>query len=145
MIRGYFEGLRPYVECDLHIPRFDIHARIPLLFDTGADGTCLHQKTASELRIPFHLLRDPKTSRGIGREEPTYFREPATLSFDDGGVTRMYVIELNIGDPSSTNSELPSVLGRDVFDRWTTLYDPSGDRLEFTVRDADFTIEGSLF
>ena len=82
MILGYFEGLRPYVECDLHIPRFDIYTRIPLLFDTGADGTCLHQKTASELRIPFHLLRDPKTSRGIGREEPTYFREPATLSFD---------------------------------------------------------------
>jgi hypothetical protein len=33
----------------------------------------------------------------------------------------------------------PSLLGRDVLDRWRMNYDPSRDSLKFTVRSADLT------
>lgn len=38
-------------------------------------------------------------------------------------------------------AEVPSVLGRDVIDRWGILYDPSRLHLRAWVRSADMTIK----
>ena len=99
MIQGYFTlRNRPYISCRLHIARFDIFQPIQLMFDTGADITCLHPSDASEVSVPFQALRNPQNITGIGKAE--YFREPATLFFVDGNVTHLYHIEMNIAMPT---------------------------------------------
>ena len=37
--------------------------------------------------------------------------------------------------------DIPSLLGRDILDRWRMVYDPEMGLLEFEVRSADLTID----
>lgn len=144
MIQGYFTlRNRPYISCRLHIARFDIFQPIQLMFDTGADITCLHPSDASEISVPFQALRNPQNITGIGKAE--YFREPATLFFVDGDVTHLYHIEMNIAIPNDDNRNLPSILGRDIFDFWSTYYDTFSERLESEARFAHLTLPNDFF
>lgn len=143
MIQGYFTlRNRPYIACRLHIARFDIFQPIQLMFDTGADITCLHPSDANEIGVPFQALRNPRSITGIGKAE--YFSEPATLFFVDGDVTHLYHIEMNIATPKDDNLHLPSILGRDIFDSWSTSYDPFTGRLTAEVRSAHATVPNSF-
>lgn len=143
MIEGYFTSRsRPYIACRLHIARFDILQPIQLMFDTGADITCLHPSDADEIGVPFQALRNPQNITGIGKAE--YFREPATLFFVDGDVTHLYHIEMNIAMPNEDNRNLPSILGRDIFDFWSTSYDPFNRRLISEVHSAHVTLPNSF-
>lgn len=144
MIQDYFTlRNRPYISCRLHIARFDILQPIQLIFDTGADITCLHPSDADEIGVPFQALRNPQNITGIGKAE--YFREPATLFFVDGDVTHLYHIEINVAIPNDDNRNLPSILGRDIFDFWSTNYDPYNKKLEAEVNSAHVTLPNSFF
>lgn len=144
MIQGYFTPRnRPYIDCRLHIARFDIFQPIQLMFDTGADITCLHPADADLIGIPFQALRNPQSITGIGKAE--YYSEPATLFFVDGDVTHLYHIELNIAIPNDDNRNLPSILGRDIFDFWSTNYDPFNRKLVSEVHSAHATLPNSFF
>ena len=136
MIRGYFNGRnRPYVECRLHILRLDIGDRVRLLFDTGADRTCLNPRAINQIGILKDLLENPLDVAGIGRDKATFYREPTVLIFfdTDGDTQYTYPIELLIAEETTVNQNLDSVLGRDIFDHWNTIYYPSENRLDFTV------------
>ena len=110
------------------------------MLDTGADNTSLHPLAARRARIPFSQLGNRANSRGIGGMS-SYFREPALLVFDDGDQLRIYSVELRIAEPSESNLPLPSLLGRNVINRWYMQYDPVNTRLECVVRNADFSLE----
>ncbi len=143
MIIGSLDSAaRPYVRCRLALPRFGIVARITLLVDTGADATYLHPHDSMRAGMPFDLLHDSVASLGIGGRS-TYFREPAVLSFRDYTARQRYGyrIRINIAKPGDAGGQLPSLLGRDVIRRWRMDYDPTDNRLEFTVREADFTLD----
>ena len=56
---------------------------------------------------------------------------------------RAYSINLMIPRLDPDLFRMPSLLGRDVLDRWHMSYDPSRDKLSFTVRSADHTIKTS--
>ena len=136
MIRGYFDGRnRPYVECRLYIPRLDIRVRVRLLFDTGADRTCLNPRVINQIGIPKDLLENPLDVGGVGKDKATFYREPAILTFldTDEDTEYTYPIELLIAEETTVNQDLDSVLGRDVFDHWNTIYYPSENRLDFTI------------
>lgn len=140
MIVGQFDSFgRPYVVCRLIIPRLRVSRRISFLLDTGADSTSLHPRDARAARIPFSQLSNRRDSRGIGGRSP-YFSEPAILSFSDDTVVRIYQVGLLIAEPNDTNETLPSLLGRNVINHCRMVYDPSEDRLQFTVRHADRTL-----
>ena len=81
-------------------------------------------------------------SRGIGGSS-SYYSEPSLLSFADHSETRLYVVGLLIAEPHAANEELPSLLGRDVINHWFMEYDPVNDRLECTVRHADYSLRGT--
>ena len=51
------------------------------------------------------------------------------------------MVELLIAEPSDTNNGLPSLLGRNVINRWYVEYDPANERLDIEVRHADRTVE----
>ena len=142
MIVGTLEEVaRPYVRCRLTLPRFGIVARMMFLVDTGADATYLHPRDSVRMGVPFDLLGSSVTSRGIGGRA-TYFPEPAILTFTDYAARQRYGyrISVNIAKPGDMGNRLPSLLGRDVIRRWRIDYDPMDNRLEFTVRDADFAL-----
>ena len=112
---------------------------ILFLLDTGADITCLHTRDSRRAHVPFSTLRSRTYTRGIGGAS-RYFRETAITSFSDGSQTRYYVVELHIAEPNESNENLPSLLGRNIINKWYMQYDPANDRLEFTARHADHTI-----
>ena len=92
--------------------------------------------------MPIEKLRRRTEYRGIGGRS-RYYREPALLGFDDQDHTRHYVIELLVAEPTSEGEGLPSLLGRDIVNRWYMQYDPGTSRLECTVRHADFTLQAT--
>ena len=142
MIIGTLDpAARPYVSCRLMLPRFGIVARTMFLVDTGADSTYLHTRDSMRMGVPFDLLEGSIASRGIGGRA-TYFPEPAILSFTDYAARQRYGyrISVNIAEPGDTENRLPSLLGRNIIRRWRMDYDPMNDRLEFTLRDADFAL-----
>ena len=121
--------------CRLYIPRFDKGESVRLLFDTGADRTCLNPRAIKQIGIPEDSLKNPLKVDGIGKDKATFYREPATLTFfdTDGDIEYTYPIELLIAEETTVNQRLDSVLGRNVFDHWNTIYYPSENRLDFTV------------
>ena len=139
MILGRFDSEgRPVVECRVRIPRLQVDARIIYLLDTGAEATYIHQGGAESLGIPFEQLSSRVSSRGVGGSS-VYFREPPYLYFTDGSLVRAYVVNLRIAEPNRSSAGLPSLLGRNVMNHWYMQYDPTNDRLDCTVRHADYT------
>jgi hypothetical protein len=92
--------------------------------------------------MPIEKLGNRTEYRGIGGRS-RYYREPALLGFDDQAHTRHYVIELLVAEPTSEGEGLPSLLGRDIVNRWYMQYDPGTSRLDCTVRHADFTLQAT--
>ena len=138
MIRGSFDRGRPLVECRLVIPRLRVNHRLVMVVDTGAVATCLHPADAIRARIPFDRLGNIIGYAGVGGSSP-YFREVANLLFEDESYLRIYRLNLLIAAPTDNNRELPSLLGRDVLNRWRMDYDPTDGRLDCTVHSADHT------
>ena len=144
MIVGVFNRYGyPTVEGRLEIPRLGVSYTVPFLVDTGADGTCLHPRDGSRAGIPFERLRNGVTVGGIGGQS-TYYEEPAVLMFTDDAEehTYRYNAIMEIAKPEDVSDEIPSLLGRDIIDRWRMVYDRTEGVLEFTVRSADIVLGG---
>ena len=141
MIIGRFDEYgRPFIRGRLFIPRLNVDSEIDFLLDTGADATCLHPVDLERIGIeadfvPAGSVIEPSGIGGRGR----YFEETAVLFFEDETALRLYAINLYVAEPDEDLEHLPSVLGRDVINRWSMTYDPANDRLEFTIRSADAT------
>ena len=138
MITGYFdEGGHPRIRGNIYIPRLAIGGRVWFLLDTGADITSVGASDASDLRIPRRRLGVPTTIGGIGGRG--YFSaERAIVAFEneaDDSRFSVYEIELHIAH--SETGSLPSLLGRNIINRWRIDYDPTNSTLECTVRSAD--------
>ena len=89
--------------------------------------------------IPFSQLGLRAQSGGVGGIS-AYFVEPAFLLFTDGDQARIYDIDLRIGEPNQGNQFLPSLLGRDVINRWAVQYNATSHRLACLPLNADHTI-----
>lgn len=142
MIIGRFDEYgRPFIRGRLFIPRLDLDSEIDFLLDTGADATCLHPGDLRRIGIesdfvPVGNVIEPSGIGGRGR----YFEETAVLFFEDSSTVRLYAVNLYVAEPNENMEHLPSVLGRDIINRWSMTYDPANDRLEFIVRSADAAI-----
>ena len=142
MIPGRFGDTsgRPYVEGRLHFPRFDLTGDVSFLVDTGADASLVSPGDASRIGADFDRLEGRAESVGLGGPVEC-FVEPAWIVFA-GGDSEVYVyaLDIEIAPPSPDALALPSLLGRDILDRWRMVYDPAYRLLEFEVRTADLTI-----
>lgn len=139
MIIGRFGDTsgRPFIEGRLILPRLNVRGDISFLLDTGADSSIIMPGDAQRLGVPFDRLQGDHECGGIGGTI-RHFAEQAVLVFSDSGVA-LYAYELQIAvmpnDPGM--EEVPSLLGRDVVDRWRITYDPNGTGLRAKPRSAD--------
>jgi hypothetical protein len=65
-------------------------------------------------------------SEGIGGESEG-FNERAVLTFSDKRFIYSYVLKVEISKPTRRNLRFPSLLGRDLLDRWRFVMDPTRD------------------
>ena len=142
MITGRFGNTTaaPYVEGRLILPGLGIEGNISFLIDTGADVTTIMPDDSQKLRVDFHSLTNPDIATGIGGNATT-FEEDAHLTFFEANTNKLslYATPVQFITPSSYTAGIPSLLGRDVLDRWRMVYGPSKNILTFTVRSADLT------
>ena len=140
MLRGRFGNTsgRPYLEGRLFIPRLRLHADISFLVDSGSDVTVLHPLDGTQMGIEYKNLNAGGETTGIGGVSQN-FAERAIVVFDEAErrILWTYWIDLLIASPKRQIMDLPSVLGRDILDRWTWRYNPSKGELKFRVLSAD--------
>ena len=142
MIPGRFGNTtgRPYVNGRLLLSRLNLSANLSFLVDTGADVSTLMPADGLTIGIDYQTLINPTNVGGIGGDA-SCFRETAVLVFDEPNrnLIRFYSITMTILQPQQALMRMPSILGRDILDRWRMSYDPSKSDLKFTVRSADHT------
>ena len=105
--------------------------------DTGADITCVGASDANTLHIQRRRLGVPTAIGGIGGRG--YFStEKALVAFENGADdSRFSVYEIDLHIAYSETGSLPSLLGRNIINRWRIDYDPTNGVLECAVRSAD--------
>ena len=143
MIIGSFgEGSgRPLIEGKIILPRLAIEGDVLFLMDTGADTSVLMPSDAKNLGVPYNLLEGDRECGGIGGTVHS-FVERAILVFSHPNRTLYgYDLEIDIMPHDAEMEEVPSLLGRDVLDRWWIVYDPQGAGLRAKPRSADITID----
>ncbi len=128
---------RPYIAGRLFLPRLNVAGDISFLLDTGADSSIIMPVDGRRLGIQYDQLQGDRECGGIGGTVHCYV-ERAVLVFNDPGVELYaYDLEIDVMQYDPEMEDVPSLLGRDVIDRWRITYDPQGVGLKVKVRSAD--------
>ena len=144
MIAGGFDASGyPTVWGRLVIPRLRVsHTACPSWWTPERMERAFTPGDGIRAGVPFDRLQDGVTVGGIGGQS-TYYEEPATLLFSDDTELQSYgyIVVVDIAKPEDVSNEFPSLLGRDIIDRWRMVYDRTDSILEFTVRSADAILD----
>ena len=118
------------------LPRLGKHGNVSFIFDTGADASLLMPLDGQRMGIDYGMFQKKGTSQGIGGASENYI-ESAYLAFVGDEALYGYEIELRVCRPSNELMTIPSLLGRDVIDRWRVTYDKSALELLAEVMSFD--------
>lgn len=142
MLTGRFgdTSKRPYIEGRLVLPRLSVSANISFCVDTGADTSLLLPNDGDRIGLDYATLLGDEESVGVGGVCHNFVEQAVLVFSDPGKYLYAYFIDLAICPPGQDIMDLPSLLGRDVLNRWRMVYDPAKDRLAFTVVTADAKI-----
>lgn len=139
MLHGWFKRStgQPYVEGFVVFPRLGVMGSVRFLVDTGADRTALMPDDCDYIGVSYETLHAEARSVGVGGAM-RHFNEPTVIMFDEPG-RRVFQYENRtiIAEPNPQTKNLPSLLGRDILDRWRMVYDKPNGKLTFTPRSAD--------
>ncbi|HLY44121.1 MAG TPA: aspartyl protease family protein [Stellaceae bacterium] len=124
------------IEGQLSMPQFGIDGQVLFLIDTGAERTILMPADAIRLGVEFDKLKNQDEGIGFGGRS-TMYPEPARVAFTDGVGLFVYHITLDIAEDTEDGRRLPSVLGRDVLNRWHIEYSFPKGKIEIFTDGAD--------
>ena len=138
MVRGRFGDTsgRPYMEGHVLLPRLGKRGNVSFIFDTGADTSLLMPLDAQRMGIDYGIFGNEVSTLGIGGVSKN-FTESAYLAFVGDEALYGYEIELHICKPAEELMTVPSLLGRDIIDRWRVTYDMSASELLAEVISSD--------
>lgn len=133
---------RPYIRARLWVPRFNLQRIVRFCVDTGTTYTMLMPRDAFAIGIDYTLLDDVIDVATAGGAA-SVFLEPVELLFTDadGPTAYSYRVMLAIAPPSTATAAVPSLLGRDVINRWRIDYHPTAGQLRCDVVTADEVVE----
>ena len=139
MIKGSFDlsTRRPYLQGLLLFPNLHLRGRVDFLVDTGSDCTILHPADAALIGVEYKNLKGAVPAKGTTGISSNYQESGLLLFLEENGRIPVYRVRILIAPRTEDNYDLPSLLGRDVLDKWRMLYDPNRNRLEFIVIRAD--------
>ena len=142
MLRGRFGDTsgRPYLEGRLILPRLNVQGDISFIVDTGADNTVLMPLDAIRLGVDYSKLSGGKPTVGVGGYAQMFQESGAVIFLEGSNKLHMYFIEVSIASYTPEIAEIPSLLGRDVLDRWRIHYNPASGTLSCKVHSADRTL-----
>ena len=106
------------------LPRLGKKGNVSFIFDTGADTSLLMPLDGQRMGIDYGRFQNEETSLGIGGTSENYV-ESAYLAFVGDKALYGYEIELRVCKPSQDLMTIPSLLGRDIIDRWRVTHDKS--------------------
>ena len=118
------------------LPRLGWSGYVSFIFDTGADTSLLMPLDAQRMGIDYGLFENEESTLGIGGASENFI-EPAYLAFVGDEALYGYEIELHICKPADELMTIPSLLGRDIIDRWRVTYDKSVSELLAEVISSD--------
>lgn len=134
MIYGRFGGSsdQPYVSSVIVLPNLGSKGLTSLVFDTGADRTVLMPADGLRLGVDYTKLGPASPLDGIGGSVSASF-EDAWLMFHDTDQSCFYGYHVpaaivhppSTAVPQSNLLALPSLLGRDIINRWRFAWDRS--------------------
>ncbi|MCJ7578791.1 MAG: retroviral-like aspartic protease family protein [candidate division Zixibacteria bacterium] len=138
-IRGFFrkEDNAAYVITTLLSKELNIHSPVRFLIDTGASRTIISDMDAIKLGIDHSLLpRFKAVTAGIGGVVDTYFIQNVKSIFktqEGAHVEKMeeiFVLKHKIRDERI--KRIPSLLGRDILNRYQLLLDRRSNKVVIT-------------
>lgn len=140
-LEGYFkEGAleAAYITAVLAIPSLKITQKVEFLIDTGATKTTILDKDAISAGIPYNrLIRHRHPLLGLGGLVATYIAKNAEIYFrvDDDSEHKEFLSELLVVKHAKVDHNImriPSVLGRDILNKYRLTYDKQGDLVTIT-------------
>ena len=128
-IRGYINyGYRPpapYIATAIFLHELNLKARLPLLLDTGASNTMILWGDVERLGIDISKIKPEREFSGLGgliRAKP--IASTISLSSEKEGIieenVEVYIVTSTCPHPKL--KLLPSILGRDIINKYTLSY-----------------------
>ena len=131
---------RPYTEGRVWLTTLGCWGDISFLIDTGADRTTIMPADGIKLGIEYENLENPQSTLGIG--QGTCHPEKSVVIFANSETACCYVMDVLILEPFELEGfdgppPLPSLLGRDILNRWDMRISPRTNELTIEVKEAD--------
>lgn len=143
MLLGGFDAINgsPFVYGRVVLPGVTPATEIQFLVDTGSTSTMLLPRDSRRMGINFDDLPGRiQGSVGIGGNAELK-RLPAIVMFRDPELgVYAYEVDLAVARPYPPIRDLPSLLGRDILNRWDIHYSAPTGTLTFEALDADHTL-----
>lgn len=132
---------RPYIEALIVLPRLKLRGNISFIIDSGADKTMIMPDDGQRLAIDYAALSNQQICGGVGGQFTAYDESALILFSEPGKRVFIYNRTISILPQSLGVRGTPSLLGRDVLDKWRWDYCGMKKSLSFEVIEADQTID----
>jgi hypothetical protein len=148
MLIGRYVGsqMRPMIEAHVSIPSIKAGGFVQFLIDTGADTTTITPADGKRLRVDYAKLTREDHAMGYTGASVDFICD-AVVTFAEGGLVEyQFQAELRLTKPEPGLPELfmlPSLLGRDILNRWQTTFDPVAETITANVISYDRRTENS--
>jgi len=142
-ISGFFKNDAGVINAHLISEEMDIDETVEFLVDTGASRTTLLDKDAICLGIEYEKLRRVEDLSGIGGSVETYVLDDTTLLFRESTPIKMPVFVIKHPLVTMDKEEririlrFPSILGRDVINRFRMIFDRAEGELLLTKEEKE--------
>ena len=136
-IKGYINyGYRPpapFIAVMMFFKELNLEAKLPLLIDTGASSTMILWRDVERLKINTTLLRKgDKEFTGLGgltKAKPTLTTISFTSETGELLEEEAEVFVVSSPCPSLKLELLPSILGRNLLNKYNLTYSPRTDKV----------------
>jgi predicted aspartyl protease len=131
MLSGRFTRFgSPAITGELQIPNLSVAGEVTFLIDTGASNVVLMPRDVEKLGVPIDKLEEKKDIEGTTGTAKAFVRT-AFIVFRSETYAYTYTVQLVIIEPTIENSGRgPSLLGREIVNKWCFLYDARAGTLD---------------